>query len=208
VVFVPARVRFDCDNEGHVEHLYAHFDLVGLSPHSPAFDRPLVLTRDPSMSRALVELGSDLRRGGPTLAAQLKVKSILFQALARLMESLSPEETERQRRINAKLEPIEPALRRIDGDVSRRWTVGELAKSCNLSESHFARLFREALGQTPAAYATERRVAEAARLLLFTDLSVEQVAAQTGFPNRFHFSRVFAEAMGEGPATYRRRTPP
>jgi transcriptional regulator GlxA family with amidase domain len=52
---------------------------------------------------------------------------------------------------------------------------------------------------------TERRIREAARLLLQSDLTIEAIAETTGFPNRAYFSRVFAQVAGEAPAGFRRQ---
>jgi AraC family transcriptional regulator of arabinose operon len=49
----------------------------------------------------------------------------------------------------------------------------------------------------------EARLRHAARLLEVTDLTVERVAAASGFPSPFHFSRVFRERYGVPPGAYR-----
>jgi len=40
--------------------------------------------------------------------------------------------------------------------------------------------------------------------LLSNDGTIDQVAEDCGFANRFHFSRIFASHMGQGPGKYRR----
>jgi transcriptional regulator GlxA family with amidase domain len=51
-----------------------------------------------------------------------------------------------------------------------------------------------------------RRIAVASQQLLFTEKSIEQIAQETGFADRFHFSRVFALHKQYPPAAYRKRT--
>jgi len=72
-----------------------------------------------------------------------------------------------------------------------------------MSEDHFIRRFRECVGQSPAQYIQEQRVARAAQRLVFTTESIDAIAAATGFANRFYFSRVFTRHMGTSPAAYR-----
>jgi len=45
---------------------------------------------------------------------------------------------------------------------------------------------------------------QAAQALLFTADSIETIAAESGFANRFYFSRVFMRHMGVSPAIYRK----
>jgi AraC family transcriptional regulator of arabinose operon len=49
----------------------------------------------------------------------------------------------------------------------------------------------------------EARLQHATRLLEGTDLSVERVAAASGFASPFHFNRVFRVRYGTPPGTYR-----
>jgi AraC family transcriptional activator of pobA len=46
---------------------------------------------------------------------------------------------------------------------------------------------------------------EAARLLRFTDLTVQEVGHRTGFRDPLYFSRAFKRHQGEAPQTYRGR---
>jgi AraC-like DNA-binding protein len=73
-----------------------------------------------------------------------------------------------------------------------------------MSENHFIRRFRQAIGLTPASFIQQKRLAAAAQLLLYTDESIDAIALKTGFSDRFYFSRAFRRAMGRPPATYRR----
>jgi len=98
---------------------------------------------------------------------------------------------------------VMPALRYIDEHLGEAMDNATLAAQCHLSEDHFIRRFRESVGQTPAQYVLDRRVSTAAQQLVFSSESIEAIADQTGFPNRFYFSRMFARRMGVPPAAYR-----
>ncbi|MDW8343295.1 MAG: AraC family transcriptional regulator [Verrucomicrobiae bacterium] len=84
-------------------------------------------------------------------------------------------------------------------------TNAYLATLCHCSEDHFIRLFRRTLGQPPAQYILERRIAAATQRLAFGDESIEQIAETLGFANRYHFTRMFTRCIGVGPATYRQQ---
>jgi AraC family transcriptional regulator of arabinose operon len=91
----------------------------------------------------------------------------------------------------------------IAADPGAPHTVRSLAESVALSPSRFAHLFTRQLGQSPMRALREARLRHAARLLESTDLSVERVAAASGFASPYHFNRVFRERYGVPPGVYR-----
>jgi len=89
-------------------------------------------------------------------------------------------------------------------------TLDEMARVACLSPNHFLRTFKALFGQSPHQYLTERRLAEARRLLLATDLTVTEVCLCVGFVSLGSFSSLFARRFGLSPERYRRehRVPP
>jgi AraC family transcriptional regulator len=57
---------------------------------------------------------------------------------------------------------------------------------------------------TPAHFATEVRIQQAARLLLDTGAPLKQIAEACGFANASHFCKAFRRFQHLSPATYRR----
>jgi AraC family transcriptional regulator, arabinose operon regulatory protein len=102
---------------------------------------------------------------------------------------------------------VDPRVRRAEAlvaaDPGAPHTVRSLAEHVALSPSRFAHLFTQQLGQSPMRALREARLRHAARLLEGTDLSVERVAAASGFASPFHFNRVFRERYGMPPGAYR-----
>lgn len=92
----------------------------------------------------------------------------------------------------------------IAADPGAPHTVRSLAESVSLSPSRFAHLYTRQLGQSPMRALREARLRHAARLLESTDLSVDRVAAASGFASPFHFNRVFRARYGVPPGAYRR----
>ncbi|MFJ7073923.1 helix-turn-helix domain-containing protein [Streptomyces sp. NPDC098781] len=95
----------------------------------------------------------------------------------------------------------------IDADPAAPHTVRSLAEHVGLSPSRFAHLFTGQLGQSPMRALREARLRHAARLLESTGLSVERVAAASGFASPYHFNRVFRARYGQPPGVYRARGP-
>lgn len=82
--------------------------------------------------------------------------------------------------------------------------VDALAAEYGMSRSHFSHLFRTRTGLTPAHFATEVRVHEAARMLRETREPLKTIASDYGFANPNHFSKVFRRFQHVSPLSYRR----
>jgi transcriptional regulator GlxA family with amidase domain len=82
--------------------------------------------------------------------------------------------------------------------------IGNLAERMDLSQRHFARLFRAEIGITPATWVETVRVA-AARDMLESGHAPKQVAVAAGFVDADTLRRAFARHVGVTPAEYRKR---
>jgi transcriptional regulator GlxA family with amidase domain len=80
----------------------------------------------------------------------------------------------------------------------------ELASSVNLSRRQLQRLFQKYLMCTPSRYYLQLRLQRARELLLHTDLSLVEIAAQTGFVSSSHFSKSYKELYDYAPSRERR----
>ncbi|MET9434938.1 DJ-1/PfpI family protein [Streptomyces sp. NPDC006551] len=89
----------------------------------------------------------------------------------------------------------------LDDDLS----APALAERMCLSERHFARVFRQETGTSPAAYVEAARVEAARRLLETTDQPLERIAATTGLGSVETLHRAFRKQINTTPASYRRR---
>ena len=82
--------------------------------------------------------------------------------------------------------------------------VEVVAAEYGMSRSHFSHFFRARTGLTPARFATEVRIHEAARMLRDPLAPLKQVALACGFPNQSHFCKLFRKFQHLSPASYRR----
>ncbi|MGK5543182.1 GlxA family transcriptional regulator [Streptomyces sp. URMC 127] len=107
-----------------------------------------------------------------------------------------------------------PASARREIDELRLWIADHLdedlsaerlaARMC-LSERHFARVFKQETGASPAAYVEAARVEVARRLLETGDDPLDQVAAEAGLGSVETLHRAFKRQLATTPAAYRRR---
>ncbi|MEU8774204.1 AraC family transcriptional regulator [Streptomyces sp. NPDC048606] len=82
-------------------------------------------------------------------------------------------------------------------------SVSSVARELGVSSGHLHFLVKEATGQTPGRLMRRRQTLEAKRLLSRTDLTIRQVARDTGFADPAYFSRFFRRETGLSPGEYR-----
>jgi transcriptional regulator GlxA family with amidase domain len=94
---------------------------------------------------------------------------------------------------------------RMDAASHEDWPVRRLARVSGVSQAHFARSFKEAFGVPPHRYLLTRRIERATALLRDTDLSITEIAFQTGWGSLGTFGRTFRDITGETPRAVRER---
>jgi AraC-like DNA-binding protein len=80
----------------------------------------------------------------------------------------------------------------------------DYAELSHRSLSTFKRDFIKVFNQPPGKWLSQRRVQYAANILVNSNLSVSQVAFDSGFEDLSHFSRVFKKLMGTNPTNYKK----
>jgi AraC family transcriptional regulator len=102
-----------------------------------------------------------------------------------------------RRRLARVLDYIEANL---EGDLR----VDRLASIACLSQFHFARAFKAAIGQSPHRYVSARRLERAKALLAAGDRPLVDIALALDFSCQANFTRAFRQATGRTPGQYRR----
>lgn len=82
-------------------------------------------------------------------------------------------------------------------------TVDELALLAGFSKFHFIRLFKQFTNVTCYEYLIQKRIELAERLLIEPDLTITQIALQSGFGSLSSFNRVFKTAKNCTPSEYK-----
>ena len=82
-------------------------------------------------------------------------------------------------------------------------TLETVSAKYYLSSCYFSRTFREMTGFHFVEYLNNVRIKEAKKLLLNSSLSINEIAAATGFNSNTHFGRVFKQITGCSPSSYK-----
>jgi transcriptional regulator GlxA family with amidase domain len=84
-------------------------------------------------------------------------------------------------------------------------SVGALAKIAAMSDRNFTRVFKQEVGLSPSDYVDQARVDVARFLLEGSRLSIEAIAARSGFGSSRAMRRAFLSRVGSTPSDYRER---
>lgn len=95
------------------------------------------------------------------------------------------------------------ARRLIDERWNEKLTLHEIARACGLNRAKLTRGFRELFSCSIAEAIAERRLQQAGKLLLTTDLPVSLVGYEAGYLNNASFARAFGRYFGRTPSDYR-----
>lgn len=97
---------------------------------------------------------------------------------------------------------LEQTLRQ---NLSHQWTVEEMAAMVGMGTTLFNDRVKSYSGFSPINYLINIRISEAIKLLKQPDLSVTDIALDTGFYSSQHFSTTFKKLTGYTPSEFRKR---
>lgn len=92
----------------------------------------------------------------------------------------------------------------LPGHLPENLSVASLAARAGMGARHFARVFRETFGETPARYVETLRLERARERLLQSGRSIDSVAQSVGYRSADVFRRAFERRYGVSPAHYSR----
>lgn len=105
------------------------------------------------------------------------------------------------RRIGATDSPAVPEI--MEANFRYNLSLEEYAKLCHRSLSSFKREFQAHFKESPGKWLLQKRLEHASSLLRNSQMSVTEIAFESGFEDVSHFSRVFKERFGTSPVVYR-----
>lgn len=98
---------------------------------------------------------------------------------------------------------VGPAINIIHAHLGDNITIESLAKQVALSPSRFTAIFKERIGMPPKAYIASQRQALAARRLLESNLSIQEIAHECGYQSMPSFTKTFVKQFGTTPSKWR-----
>jgi AraC-like DNA-binding protein len=103
--------------------------------------------------------------------------------------------------------PHAAALRKAETFIrlnfTRKLSLKEISSVAGLSPPYFSTIFKEEMGENLSKYLNRLRVEKASRLLLETDMSLNEIAARCCFEDQSWFSKIFKAFAGVSPGKFR-----
>lgn len=94
----------------------------------------------------------------------------------------------------------------IRQNIDKKITIADICEELKCSKSTLLTSFKRHYGITVNNYITEVKLGVAVRLLAEGDMTISEVAAETGFSDQSYFSKVFSAKYGISPSEYRLET--
>jgi len=182
---------------GAVLHLFIHFNL-GM-PFDFISPELFCFTVSGSLKEDLEELTLVLKQNPDefSVSSSLLIYKIIILTVSQIAKAYWNLTTTDQRMLKV--------LREIEDHLSEVLTNKRLAEVANMAINSFSRLFKEEIGIAPQQFVRERRIQKTSILLHHTAETMEEIAANSGFCDRFHLARVFKNNTGYSPAQYRKK---
>jgi AraC-like DNA-binding protein len=110
---------------------------------------------------------------------------------------------------NQKLSKKEELINEMRDEIHQLWNTNidfeALSARFNVSYVWFRKTFKEVLGIAPNQYHLMLKIRKAEQLIQESNLTLAEVAFQSGFESEFYFSRIFKQKMSYNPSEVRKR---
>lgn len=162
--------------------------------------RMILIRGVPRLAQLVHLLGDEAAREDPGRALILTrlVEILLIEALR-----AAPARTGQPGLLRGLSDPrIAGALRSLHGDITRAWTVPDLAQEAGMSRSAFFARFTQMVGARPMEYLTNWRMAVARDLLRRGGAALGEVAERVGYGSASTFSTAFSRHTGLPPGQF------
>jgi AraC-like DNA-binding protein/quercetin dioxygenase-like cupin family protein len=91
----------------------------------------------------------------------------------------------------------------LNKNYNKTITLEDIERRFHFSSYYIARKFKEEIGFTINQYITNRRMGEAQKLLIYTNMSISEVALEVGYDNLNHFYAIFKKHVGFTPGKFK-----
>ena len=98
---------------------------------------------------------------------------------------------------------IRDAVRIIQRNLYTALRVDDIAEELSVSRGYLSKTFHDETGETISSFITQRKVAEAMRLLSYSRNSLSEISELLKFSSQSHFTRVFKKQTGMTPKHFR-----
>lgn len=223
VFYLPPGTVMSAESEGYAVMHRAVFDIAAVGEEADGFDSELLSIHAMRYKHSAVRFSSAHPLHGylaemlqklfdewqtKDVCYRLAIKATVFELMANILRSFAAEQYLDDRTAYKNMQRLRPVIRYVDLHYAEKIYIRDLAALTDVSEDHFEKLFRTAMGRTPLEYVGYIRLCRALELLIHTRDSVTKVARAAGFSGSTFFTRRFTEVVGLSPQAYRKTASP
>ena len=223
IFYLPPGTVMSAVGEGYAVIHRAVFDVAEVGEEADGFDSELLsihamrhkhsavrFSREHPLHGYLAEALRKLYDEWQTkdVCYRLAIKATVFEMMASILRAFAAEQYLDDRTAYKNMQRLRPVVDYVDLHYAEKIYVRDLSALTDVSEDHFEKLFRTAMGRTPLEYVGYIRLCRALELLIHTRDSVTKVARAAGFSGSTFFTRRFTEVVGISPQEYRRAACP
>jgi AraC-like DNA-binding protein len=164
---------------------------------NPALNR-CTLRLDPRTQALAASVRHRLDRGA--IGGVLEGETVTMGLIRAALRGHAPDDghiTARSRKL------VDGAKLVVGGDLSRRWTLSDIAAELSVSPVYLTQVFQRVEGIPMYRYQLQLRLAQALQRLGEYD-DVTDLAIDLGFSSHSHFSAAFKQTYGQTPSEFRR----
>lgn len=193
VFFIPERLKYQShwipEKDGNVSFLSLRFDQI---PDNFKNHYILQVINCSNEEKEILRyIDSNLTVNSATVGA-------LYSFLGKVEERMIYREAEKTEAI------LDRALEFMENNT--QFSVADIARFCDRSETAVYNLFKEKLGKTPVEIKHKILCRKARELLFGTDLSVEDISEKLGFSSSIYFRKILKQETGKTPSQIRKES--
>lgn len=125
------------------------------------------------------------------------------EALSRLLVLLMEDSWHPENKAAPKQRSLVALKNYLDENYNKKITLDELAERYFINKFYLTRIFKQQYGMSISTYLQSIRITHAKQALRFTQKSIDEIAAETGFTAGYYLSRIFSKVEGISPSEYR-----
>lgn len=134
--------------------------------------------------------------------AQMKIQAAFITIWALLYENIASVNNNEKRQ-NGDLAIIKNMIGFMQQNYRTRISLADIAASGAVGQSKCCKLFAKYLGQTPKQNLTQYRLNQSMELLKASDMTIIEIAGETGFASASYYAETFRKWTGKSPTEYR-----
>ena len=139
------------------------------------------------------------------LENRMILEACVLRIISMVSRSLIPEQGKGKDTPLLHKKALQGADRYIRTHFSEDLSLASVAEHLNLHPNYFHRLYTAAFGMTPAQRILACRINASKMLLLTTNFSMAEIAAECGFSSQTYFGYKFREVTGVSPLQFRKK---